>query len=64
MSMYCSAAWLQRELVKLLKSKIDNIEDVVGFYHSMRSDLNPTSSPVFHVDGDYTATSAKKRGFY
>ena len=51
----------ERELVELLKSKNDNIEDVVGFYHSMRSDLNPTSSPVFHVHGDYTATSAKNR---
>jgi len=51
----------ERELVELLKSKIDDIEDVVRFTHSIRSDLNPTSSPLFHVHGDYTADSAEKR---
>lgn len=50
-----------QEIEKLLKTNIENIDEVVGMTHSFRSDSNPIALPVFHVHGDYTPFSAKKR---
>ena len=54
----------EKELVEVLKSKIDNIEDLVVFNHTLRSEWtsgNSRNSPVYHVHGDYEYEAAINR---
>ena len=54
----------EKELVEVLKSKIDKIEDVVVFNHTLRSEWtsgNSRNSPVYHVHGDYEYDAAISR---
>jgi len=49
------------ELEALLKSKIDNIEEVFVFDYTIRDVKLETRKPARHVHVDYTAGSAEKR---
>ena len=51
----------EQELAELLKSNLENVEEVVVFDHTIRSDFSSSRPPVYHVHGDYTATSAAQR---
>jgi len=51
----------EQELAELLKSQLENVEEVVVFDHTIRSDFSSSRPPVYHVHGDYTATSAAQR---
>ena len=51
----------EQELVKLLKAELENVEEVVVFDHTVRSEISDSRPPVYHVHGDYTDKSALTR---
>ena len=42
----------EQEIVKLLKAELENVEEVLVFDHTVRSEISDNRPPVYHVHGD------------
>ena len=39
----------EQEIVKLLKAELENVEEVLVFDHTVRSEISDSRPPVYHV---------------